>query len=128
MAQNATPAEDDVFSDAPRARRRSRPLDVNTPQGTILLRRTVYGNETQTEESISVPVFHSDPARVRVGGGVTCNMGDYNSVRVDVQVELPALPEATEIQRAYLAASDMVEAFLRRETEIATGVGGDDHV
>jgi hypothetical protein len=39
------------------------------------------------------------PARVRVGGSVTRNLGDFNSARVEVMMELPCLPEIGEMRR-----------------------------
>lgn len=53
-------------------------------------------------------------------GGTTKNLGDFNSARVDVMVELPCYPEASEIARAYEFASQLVDAFITRETIIAT--------
>lgn len=90
--------------------------------GWVYTRRVAYNGEpVEQREKIRVPIFNKDPARVRVSGGVTQNMGDYNSARVDVMVELPCLPEVSEIDRAYHTASQMVDGFLTRELNMATG-------
>lgn len=91
-------------------------------EGYVFRKRVAYdGAPVESMEKVRVPVFSSAPARVKVAGGVTQNMGDYNSARVDVMVELPCLPEASEIERAYGVASGMVDRFLREELNAATG-------
>jgi hypothetical protein len=110
-----------------RARTRQRAVKLDAPEkhgheGSILVTRTVYGTETEVQnDKISVPLFTMDPARVSVAGGVTRNTGDYNSARVDVRIELPCYPEASEIERVYNIASEMVDRFVRNETYYATG-------
>jgi hypothetical protein len=105
---------------APAVRHRTRALALDGAEGTVLVRRALYGAEHESQEQVRVQVFHTDPARVRVEGSVTKNLGDFNSARVAVLVELPCYPEATEIQRAYEVASGMVDRYLERELQIAT--------
>lgn len=45
-------------------------------------------------------------AKVKVSYGRTVNLGNYNSVRVDVGVELPCMVD--EVEKAYDAASEFV--------------------
>lgn len=105
-----------------RARRReARPLELETPEATILVSRTAYGNEAQEKETIRVPAFHTTPARVRVVGSVTRNLGDYNSARVEVMVEIPCYPEATDIDRAYAYASSLIDRYIPQELDKALG-------
>ena len=104
--------------------RTRRPALAGRP-GTIVVRRADYraGEELDSNEEsseVAVPFFGEvEVGRVRVGGGVTRNMGDFNSVRLDVAVELPCLPVAEEVERAYGIASRMVEGYLRREMDQA---------
>lgn len=86
----------------------------------IYTKRTVYGNEVENSEQVRVPVFNCDPARIRVGGAATKNLGDYNSAKVEVSIDLPALPELTEMVRAYQIASDLVDQMVRNELSMAT--------
>lgn len=79
-------------------------------EGTMVALSTVYGVENEERQALRVPVFSSAPARVRVSGGVTENMGNYSSIRVDVTVELPCLPNEVDIDRAYRTAAGIVEA------------------
>lgn len=105
-----------------RARKReARPLELEAPEATILVSRVAYGNEVQERESLRVPVFHTTPARVRVTGSVTRNLGDYNSARVEVMVEVPCYPENSEIERAYAYASSLIDQYIPQELDKAVG-------
>jgi len=107
-------------------RRRRR---VVAATGTRMVRRVEYeaGDVTNDEEvtdTVQVATFDDvEYARVRVHGSVTRNMGDFNSVRVEVMLELPALPEISEIDRAHNIASEWVAA--RLELELSEAVARD---
>lgn len=89
---------------------------LQSDEGFIHVTRVIYGDETEVvNDRVRVPVFHTAPARVRVGGGVTRNQGDFNSARFDVVVELPCYPEKTEILRAGAYAAQLVDEFLSEE-------------
>lgn len=51
------------------------------------------GMDTQSETQIEVRTFDSPHATVRVAYGLTLNLGNYESARVDAGVELPCYPE-----------------------------------
>lgn len=114
-----------------RVRSRQRAVDLKADQqepvnrredGHVTVTKTVYGVETEVlNESIAVPVFHTPVARVRVGGSLTRNLGDYNSARVEASVELPCYPTKDEVERVYHICSDMVDDFIRREMQNVTG-------
>lgn len=91
--------------------------------GYVQTSRVSYNGEHTSREEVRVPVFHTAPARVRVGGTITQNLGDYNSTRVEVAIEMPCLPEESEVQRVYESLSAKVDEMLRRELQLATGVG-----
>lgn len=97
--------------------------DITGGVAYVAVRRVAY-DQTQrdTLDEVRVPVFHNTPARVRVGGSVTQNLGDYNSARVEVSIDMPCLPEQTEVQRVYELLSGTVDSMIRRELSIATGV------
>lgn len=61
------------------------------------------------------------PAWVRVGAGMTVNMGDFNSLRIDVSISIPCLP--SEIERAYEEASELTANYVASEQE-RWGVSG----
>ncbi len=93
--------------------------------GTLSVRRAHYDaakliDETETIEKVDVPFFGDvEVGRVRVGGSVTRNMGDYNSVRVEVSFELPCLPELSEANRVYDIASKFVDGKIKKELDCA---------
>ncbi len=58
------------------------------------MQRVAYGVEEETKETVQVPVFGTEVARIRVNAGTTRNLGDYNSARVDVMIEMRATRSA----------------------------------
>lgn len=67
---------------------------------------SAYGEETVSEEQVSVKRFspNVEPAFIRVNAGKTLNLGNYESLRIDVSVTLPCLPE--EIEQTYEQAAE----------------------
>lgn len=96
---------------APRAPRRQIDLGVSE-DGTITVTRTLYGHESDRVDTVRVPQFPVPPARVRIEGSATRNLGDYNSVRVAVTIEMPCLPVQEEIERVYGMTSGWVDHLL----------------
>jgi hypothetical protein len=95
---------------------------LSVHEGSIFVSRVVYGVETESvNEKVQVPIFHTVPAKIRISGGITKNLGDYNSARFDVSIEMPCYPEQSELDRAKQYVSDMVENYLREEM-IQSGV------
>ncbi|AHC30485.1 hypothetical protein CC53_gp068 [Rhizobium phage vB_RleS_L338C] len=89
-------------------------------EGSVQVSRVMYGVETESvNEKVAVPIFHTAPARVRISGGITKNLGDYNSARFDVSMELPCYPEDSEIDRTKSYISAKVEQYLLEEMEQA---------
>lgn len=103
-----------------RTRQRTRTIDVTGGDGQITVSRAAYGREVEEPtKTVRVPVFSTEPARVRVEGSVTKNLGDYNSARVAVCIELPCYPEDSEIRRAYNYASQLLDELLPEQLEHA---------
>jgi len=101
--------------------RPARSLDVEGAEGTVVVSRVAYGITTESAERIRVPVFQTTPARVRVTGSVTRNLGDYNSARVEVSIEMPCYPEQSEVQRTYDYISGLLDTMIPAELAKATG-------
>jgi len=73
-----------------------------------------------TNETIEVTKFDTEPAKVRVGFGLTINLGNYESARLDVSVEVPCYKE--QVDDAYAAAKGWVEERVQEEVaEIKSG-------
>lgn len=85
--------------------------------------KEVY-HETDREETLEDRIFEEGqhPARVRFSAGLTINLGDFQSLRLDCSVELPCLP--SEIVDAHERASDFVAARIAEEENIWTGKTG----
>lgn len=99
-------------------RRRSRRI---ARPATISVQRTNYDHGQPVSESVEdgelvdVPVFLTEPGFVEVEGSITRNMGNYNSVRIQVTLRMPVLPVMSEVGRVYTMASQWVEARLGEE-------------
>ncbi len=104
-------------------RSRSRRRASSVPEGVMEVERVGYesaGVVAETE-TIRVPKFEGPVAYVRVDGSVTRNMGDYNSIRVGVMVELPCYPTTSEVDRAIGWCSEKVDDKVARELRLAVG-------
>ncbi len=96
-------------------RNRTRALQVSAPDATIRVMSTAYGQESNRQSLISVPVFHTEPARVTVAGSVTRNQGDFNSARVEVSISLPCYPNDADIRETKDYASRLLEEMIPAE-------------
>lgn len=73
----------------------------------------VTGEEEERDDLVEVHVFATEPARANAEISRTVNLGDYESVRVQVGVSLPCYKE--EIGPALEEASAIAGGFLDRE-------------
>jgi hypothetical protein len=73
-----------------------------------------YDSDEKVEDHIlKVGTFTTTPARVTISKGLTLNLGNYESCRVTVGIEMPCyVEEATEVAEAINA---MVESRLQQE-------------
>jgi len=56
-----------------------------------------------------------EPAYVSVAAGRTINMGDFNTLRLDVSITLPCRADNQSIEDTYEQASDLVAEYLGEE-------------
>lgn len=107
-----------VRSAAARARSAAKTeMAKRSTQATMRNRGSDLSTEEEKEDlqKITFPVG-VEPAFVRVAAGGTYNLGDFNSLRLDVSVTVPCRPD--QLEQAYQDASDFVADKLREE-EIA---------
>jgi len=73
------------------------------------------GPVDEQDEVIAVHKFLAPPAKVGCGMGLTINMGNYESARIDVVVEVPCYKE--EVDEAYTFARKFCETRVKKEAE-----------
>lgn len=86
---------------------------------TSLSRRRKVLHEEAADAVVPTPEPPTSGQRavVRFGQGVTLNMGNFESWRCDVVVELPCKPTFAAIDVTYEAAKDWVEARIQTEVD-----------
>ena len=104
------------------AEERTDAVQVTTREAIAEVRKTVFGKEEVSNERIRVRPFISAPATISVKAGVTINLGNYESGRVDVMLTMPCYPE--EVDGIYEDVKNWVDGRIeheRREIEKAVG-------
>ena len=70
-------------------------------------------DEVKREEIIEITPFEGETACVSVDGGMTVNMGNYESCRVGVMIAMPCYPE--EVEAVHKVVSATVEKVMQEE-------------
>lgn len=103
-----------------RKRRQHRP-DARSEQSTQTTRSRreragvpIEGSEVE-DQTTEIHKFTTDPAYVRVNAGVTKNLGNYESLRLDVSISRPCYVE--DIDRTYESLSTRVSEMLEEELD-----------
>lgn len=73
------------------------------------------GVEEDKRTVLEVRKFETDPAFIRVNAGVTKNLGNYESLRVDVSITAPCYVEEMESVQKHIA--ELVATMLDEEVE-----------
>lgn len=73
----------------------------------------IYGADEEAKEEMEIMQFDSDPAYVKVAAGVTKNLGNYESLRVDVSISVPCYVEV--VQETFDAVAEQVSDLLADE-------------
>lgn len=108
MAENEAPKEQEVA--------------VETRDSIVEVRKTLFGKEEVSNERIRIRPFVSNPANISVKAGITINLGNYESGRVDVMLSMPCYPE--EIDGVYEDVKGWVDSRVEHEKkEIETAIG-----
>jgi len=96
-----------------RRRRGEGKPDLLSSEETLYVTSTYGGEEHNRTEKLKVRKFLVEPAYVRVNAGMTKNMGNYESLRIDVSLTVPCYTE--EITKVFPTVADRVSAFLEEE-------------
>lgn len=73
------------------------------------------GEAKTTNETLEVHQFVTEPAKVGVNMGLTLNLGNFESARIDVSISVPCYREETD--EAYRYAREWVETRLGEEVQ-----------
>ncbi|MBQ9407185.1 MAG: hypothetical protein IJU37_10690 [Desulfovibrio sp.] len=87
-------------------------------EGTITVSATQFNQVSEEKEYIEIRPFATVPAKVGVKFGRTLNLGNYESARVDVLIEMPCYAE--EAKRVYQEVLDMAQARIAEEVDKIT--------
>jgi len=72
------------------------------------------------EDVIAVHEFRTEPARVMVDYSLTMNLGNYESAKIGVSMQVPCYTE--EVDEAYAFAQSWVTARLEKEKQLVHSV------
>lgn len=98
------------------ARRTRARRDVErTEEAVLTVRSSGVGIDEDKRKVIEVRKFETDPAYVRVSAGVTKNLGNYESLRVDVSLSVPCYTE--EMEKVQKKVASLVADMLDEEVE-----------
>lgn len=94
------------------------PVIKETVKSTTATVTKVYGKiglpDTKDEE-LAVRTFITNPAMVEIGYGLTLNIGNYESARIDVRIALPCYVEETD--QAFAFAKKWTEERIQTEVK-----------
>lgn len=82
--------------------------EITVKEAIIEVRKTVFGQEEVSQERIKIRPFLTNPASISMKAGFTKNLGNYESMRVDVMATMPCYVE--EIDDAYEQVKDWVDS------------------
>jgi hypothetical protein len=97
-------------------------IAIETREKIIEVRKTMFGKEEVSDERIRIRPFVSNPASISVKAGLTINLGNYESGRVDVMLTMPCYPE--EVDETYEDVKSWVDSrvdSVKKEIEKAIG-------
>jgi len=83
---------------------------------TVRKQFRVSGENSEIEETvdtIDVHKFVTEPAKIEFKLGVTMNLGDFESARVDIGVSMPCYKE--ELREAYAYSRQIAESVIADE-------------
>ena len=102
-------------------------MDEKIVESTVLVRRQIGDKDAAIEEeekAIEVHKFITEPAKIHFEVGVTMNMGNYESARINVGVTVPCYQE--ELGEAYKYARGWVERIIAKEKAAIKGGAAQD--
>lgn len=94
---------------------RMRRVKLVSAEEKIVVSKTFSTEDSSDSDTISVRKFATEPAYVRASAGVTKNMGNYESLRIDVAYTVPCYAE--EMDSVFSVVAEKVAVLLGEEIE-----------
>ena len=98
----------------------SKANSVTGMEAVQMVSKTLFGQETEEREYIPIRPFATVPAKVAVKLGRTINLGNYESARIDVSLEIPCYVE--EAVAVYHQLFGKVAELMEEEVRKIPGV------
>ena len=96
-------------------------------EGTIVVSRTKFNQIDEERQSLEIRPFGTDPAHIVVKLGRTINLGNYESARVDVSIDIPCYVE--EVKQVYSDVMEYAQGLLAEEvTKITDSINAESSV
>lgn len=105
-----------------RVRRQTRNSTAAVHESVLTVTGSGVGVTEEKRKVLEVRRFETEPAYVRVNAGVTKNLGNYESLRVDVSLTVPCYVE--EIEKVQPRVAGLVADMLDKEVEEYVGKEG----
>lgn len=102
-------------------RSRTRREETRVEEAVLSVTASGVGISDDKRKVIEVRKFETEPAYVRVNAGVTKNLGNFESLRVDVSFTVPCYTE--EIEKVQKRVAALVADALDEEVEQYLGKG-----
>lgn len=75
------------------------------------------GDKQPTQNTIAQPELTTGAnATINVSSGITLNLGNYESLRIDVGITLPCKPTKKDVEDTYARCIEWVEEKLAQQT------------
>ena len=102
-----------------RTRKRTRDVESAATVARVRKRGGDVVEEKKSDPAVEMAELTAHTARIRVAGSITNNLGDFNSVKVSVELELPFDIRETDVEDMYQQVSDHVDRMLNDELDAA---------
>lgn len=89
--------------------------DAIVAETTLTVMSKFAGASESKPVALAVRKFEVEPAYVRLSAGVTKNLGNFESLRLDVAISMPCYTE--EIDKVIPKVGDMVASHLESEIQ-----------
>jgi len=96
-----------------RTRTKTPAPSITSAGARTIVRTKLYGQDESEIEDYAVERFEVEPAYVKVSAGVTRNLGNYESLRLDVMVTVPCYRE--HVNETFTAVAEQVSNLLADE-------------